>query len=544
MNSRYLYLKILISLLIILFMVGCGNSPEYTIVKGKVLASDNQPLLKADVSLNYTTGGKPIKTVEVGKDGNYQIQIKEEGIFALTFSGVNHTSLSVPILNDKKEVIELNVKLQKYNYADKFEDVNIIGDFNNFNFRTAKRMTKQDNGTFTAEINTDKDSLAYQLLGAEKTGRSINGTQTDEYVYDGGGDYRSVVAVKGGKVKIVFDPSKITRDDSKPETVFKNDERQAKLYSLKKELDSREQIYRQESAKNPGVKPNIDFTNKFSEIKRQIESAKDHFERNLQYVNYLHLANLTGNIPDKEIVSKAFIEIEPSSYLWSIDPTILDLTLQQNEKNKYDFVDKVINQNKDDGVVAYLLYIKMDEAQSTGNIKDAKLYHDKLINKFADTPFGKYAKKVVIDDKIIAGKPIPSFAVKSLTDPKQIFSDKNMKGKVYLVDFWATWCHPCIGEMPYLHEAYKKYHDKGFDIISLSFDQQQTDIDKFRNNKWKMPWEHSFVVDGFNSDLAKEFQVDGIPKPILVDKNGNIIATQNQVRGQNLLDELDRIFAN
>ncbi len=196
------------------------------------------------------------------------------------------------------------------------------------------------------------------------------------------------------------------------------------------------------------------------------------------------------------------------------------------------------------GVVAYLFYVKMDEAQSSGNIEEAKKYQSNLVNNFSETPFGKYAKLIVLNEKIISGKPVPSFSVKSLKDPRKIFSNKNLKGKVYLIDFWASWCNPCVGEMPYLHEAYKKYHKKGFEILSLSFDQKVDDIYKFRKAKWPMPWDHSFVVNGFNSELAKEFQVEGIPKPILVGRNGKIIATESQVRGQNLLEVLNRVYSN
>ncbi len=545
MNSSNSSLKIFSLIIFILSLAGCQTQPDYTIVKGKLLGSDNTSLVKANVSLNYTTSGKAIQVVEISKDGSYEIELKHDGIFNLTFSGVNHEAITVPILNDRRESIQLNVKLQRYNYVDNFEDVNIIGDFNHFNFRSSQRMTKQNDGTFTAEFKTDKDSLAYQLLGIEKTGRSINGTMSDKYVYDGGGDYRSVVAVKDGKVKIVFDPSKIKRDEIKPVVTFRNDDRQSKLYSLRERLDAREKNYRIEAAKTPGQKPQIDYSKDFADIKQKIESATSDFDRNIQYINYLHLADLSGENQNNEIVKKAFKTIEPSSYLWSIDPTVLDLSIQQdNNKNKYEYVDKVINRNKDMGVVAYLFYVKMDEAQSAGNLEEAKKYQSNLKNNFSETPFGKYASLIVIDTKITAGKPVPSFSVKSLIDSRKIFSNKSLKGKVYLIDFWASWCQPCIGEMPYLHEAYKKYHDKGFEILSLSFDQKAGDIEKFRKAKWPMPWDHSFVDNGFKSDLAKEFQVEGIPKPILVNKDGKIIATESQVRGQNLLEVLNKVYSN
>ncbi len=169
---------------------------------------------QANVTLGYSTGGHAIKTIDVNKDGSYEIQIDDEGIFNLTFSGVNHSAVTLPILNDERKIIELNVNLPRYKYVDEFDDVDIVGDFNNFSFRTAKRMTKQDDGTYYAKFKTDQDTFAYQILKVEKSGHSINGTQADFFVYDGGGDYRSVVKVDNGNVKIIFDPKKIERDNS------------------------------------------------------------------------------------------------------------------------------------------------------------------------------------------------------------------------------------------------------------------------------------------------------------------------------------------
>jgi hypothetical protein len=89
--------------------------------------------------------------------------------------------------------------------------------------------------------------------------------------------------------------------------------------------------------------------------------------------------------------------------------------------------------------------------------------------------------------------------------------------------------------MPNLHKAYEKFKDKNFAILSLSFDPKPEDIAKFRSEKWKMPWLHTFVEGGFASDLAKAFQVMGIPKPILVDGNTNtILATEMDLRGERL----------
>ncbi len=97
--------------------------------------------------------------------------------------------------------------------------------------------------------------------------------------------------------------------------------------------------------------------------------------------------------------------------------------------------------------------------------------------------------------------------------------------------------------MENLHQAYQKYKDKGFTILSLSFDQKPEDVKKFRDSSWKMPWMNSYVTGGFQSEIAQKFQVTGIPKPILVGKDGKIIAAESALRGENLIHILDKVFS-
>jgi len=101
-----------------------------------------------------------------------------------------------------------------------------------------------------------------------------------------------------------------------------------------------------------------------------------------------------------------------------------------------------------------------------------------------------------------------------------------------LLDFWATWCGPCIGEMENLHKAYEKYKSKKFEILSLSLDQKPDDVVKFRKDTWKMPWLHAFVTD--DQDLTNAFEVVAIPRPLLLDGSGKIVAMEGDLRGSQL----------
>src|SRR6185436_833298 len=96
----------------------------------------------------------------------------------------------------------------------------IVGGFNNFSSQSARPMQKQPDGTYTAEFETSAAKCAYQLLGVTKSGNSVNGTQSEEYVYDVGGDYRSVLTTKNGRVKILFDPKALVRAEASARVRF------------------------------------------------------------------------------------------------------------------------------------------------------------------------------------------------------------------------------------------------------------------------------------------------------------------------------------
>jgi len=122
------------------------------------------------------------------------------------------------------------------------------------------------------------------------------------------------------------------------------------------------------------------------------------------------------------------------------------------------------------------------------------------------------------------------------------FNPKSLNGKVVLVDFWATWCGPCVAELPNVLEQYEKYHKDGFEVVGISLDQDRSALEKFVDEQ-KLPWPILFEEskgDGWQHPLATYYGISGIPTVILIGRDGNVITLN--ARGEKLGEQLDAIF--
>ena len=124
-----------------------------------------------------------------------------------------------------------------------------------------------------------------------------------------------------------------------------------------------------------------------------------------------------------------------------------------------------------------------------------------LKDQYPDTKYGKNAGNVIekiaqrgaaqkLQAGLAPGNVFPDFAEKDLNgNPISVGA---LKGKVVLVDFWATWCGPCRGELPNVIATYKKYHADGFEIIGVSLDSERDKLDKFLKEQDGMTWPQLF----------------------------------------------------
>lgn len=152
------------------------------------------------------------------------------------------------------------------------------------------------------------------------------------------------------------------------------------------------------------------------------------------------------------------------------------------------------------------------------------------IAKQAEAKAKQAEAKQAQDTMFAAGAPFPDFAVAGL-DGKPL-SVGALKGKVVMVDFWATWCGPCRGELPNVIATYQKHHAAGFEIIGVSLDSDRDKLDAFLKKTDGMTWPQYFDGQGWQNKLAVKYGVESIPFAVLIGPDGNILG--KDLRGEEL----------
>jgi peroxiredoxin len=223
--------------------------------------------------------------------------------------------------------------------------------------------------------------------------------------------------------------------------------------------------------------------------------------------------------------------------------------LNDDKKTEADMADElkefdaILAKHKDEKTdeVARVLYMKaMLYLQVFDNTEKGIQIVEQLKKDFPETEPGKNADEIIksikqqeeskkIQRALVEGSKFPDFEEKDLAG--NALSIAKYKGKVVLVDFWATWCGPCVAELPNVLKAYEAHHSAGFEIIGISLDKEEQKLKDFIKTK-NMPWAQYFDGKGWQSKMAGKYGVNSIPATYLLDGEGKIIG--KDLRGEAL----------
>ena len=182
--------------------------------------------------------------------------------------------------------------------------------------------------------------------------------------------------------------------------------------------------------------------------------------------------------------------------------------------------------------------IIFDRFISYANFPVAKDLFSLLSKNVQQSAMGNQITKAFqLDAKTAKGKPAPVF---SMTDTAgKVVSLADFKGKYVMIDFWASWCGPCRKENPNVVAAYKKYHDKGFEILGVSLDSNKESwLKAIRADG--LAWTHVSDLKGWSNAAAAEYGVKAVPASFLLDPEGKVVG--KDLRGEELNKTLEGLF--
>jgi peroxiredoxin len=205
-----------------------------------------------------------------------------------------------------------------------------------------------------------------------------------------------------------------------------------------------------------------------------------------------------------------------------------DVLLAEHQGEKTDIVAQIL-------VMKATLYL-----QVLNNPEKGKALLNQVKTDFPDTKwapqmdrllamFDTQAETNKVKDALKVGTKFPDFDETDVNGKP--LSLASYKGKVVLVDFWATWCGTCVGELPNVIETYKKHHSQGFEIVGVSLDQDQAKLTQFTKDN-DMTWQQFFDGKDWGNKLAVKYGIEGIPATFLLDGQGNIMGVD--LRGEEL----------
>ena len=191
-----------------------------------------------------------------------------------------------------------------------------------------------------------------------------------------------------------------------------------------------------------------------------------------------------------------------------------------------------------------ILYLQAFEKtdKATVMLKDLKAnFPDSARGQIVDQVLASIEQQAVakkVQGLLSVGAKFPDFKEQDVEGKP--LSVARFKGKVVLVDFWATWCGPCVAELPNVLATYKKYHGKGFEIIGISLDKDKEALTTFTKGK-EMTWPQYFDGKGWQNKLAGQYGITSIPATFLLDGQGKIVA--KNLRGDALEQEVAKLIA-
>ncbi len=505
---------------------------DSTIVSGTVIGFDGRTPLRADVELVPIRAESRAVRARVDATGAFRVAVAGAGPFRLRAAGVGYVGFerALPVRAPTSVTVAITLAGLPTGLA-KGPIVGVASEIDAEKPRPdmppAVLLTPAGNGRRAGSLRSRRDTVAYRVV--DITSRVyLPPAGAAAYRWAPDGEYDGLLFGRAGQdVRLVYDSSLVAVGGASTFRVVGAHP----LAPLIAQLDSifalpsrkRCVIAAQAPPINPAdaVLPDTSLTERLRLVHRFLRADAD------CQVN-------------PTLGSMVVAQFTPRSPLWELDDVMRRRVLLlgarhatgQTRFNTPEAV-SMVRERFDASIAAasdtterFDLYVAAAGTFMPADTVTAQVYAARFVAESYDHPRVLPLLKLTGYNRVLQpGRMVPAFRVPSMDSANVAITDRSLRGTVYLLDVWATWCRDCIVELPALRALHERFGKSGLTVLSVSVDEEQGTADQFRRIREPMPWTHAWAgvwPDGEGPMAA--FEVAWLPTTILVGKDGRILA--------------------
>ncbi|MBA3548013.1 MAG: TlpA family protein disulfide reductase [Nannocystis sp.] len=239
---------------------------------------------------------------------------------------------------------------------------------------------------------------------------------------------------------------------------------------------------------------------------------------------YIALARTPGapvEAIDAARVREALAALDPTHIAWSVEMEAIVLAAGAGDVDPT-YLERMLAGHRDPQVYGAAAYVLASTRTAANDLIGVSAALASLRARGEPSVFGRLALTLDPGDLLAQGQPLPPFVLHRSDRPGQLGS-ADLRGKVFVLHFWATWCQPCLTQIPLLAALRDRHAAEGFEIVSIATDEAAQTVADYRRDH-PMPWIHAWEPPAVAEALRQTYQVKDSSKTIIVDRQGIVVA--------------------